>query len=346
MLKRIFFRSFYFILIFLTATVAQAQGDCPVIVDEALLRVGDNCGGIERNSACYGASLVKSTPITVPMPPDFFVTPGDRAQLIEFREIQPQPLNEEDHTFGVAVLNVQADVPGTLPGQAVILLLAGDTRVINEVAPDNTEKTPFQSFYFLPGTGKANCYEAEPLLTIQTPDNITINIVLNGVDTEMMPGTVLTLTPSVCTVHRGTAILRAGAKETALSTNQTLDVFIDDQGRIIGQPPIRAISQNEFIRGEQVQETLNALAETNGWDKHTLPIPVIFAPEPVVQSSCAVQHTVQLGESLEVIAQQYAASMAEINAANRINDPLLILPGQVLCIPNAGSGFVPLSAGG
>jgi LysM repeat protein len=49
-------------------------------------------------------------------------------------------------------------------------------------------------------------------------------------------------------------------------------------------------------------------------------------------------HTVQPGETLGVIAQQYGVTIDLIVAANDIENPDLIFPGQVLTIPDTSAG--------
>ncbi|NWF68461.1 MAG: LysM peptidoglycan-binding domain-containing protein [Chloroflexi bacterium] len=45
-------------------------------------------------------------------------------------------MNLENSEWGIATLSVQANIPNTLPGQAVTFLLLGDAQVENSVAPD------------------------------------------------------------------------------------------------------------------------------------------------------------------------------------------------------------------
>lgn len=271
---------FTLLLVFGTIGIIQAQTDeCPVIVDEALASIDELCASLGRNSACYGNSEVESTTVLDPRPEDFFDSPGDYAELIDLSEINPQPLDEVAQTFGVAVMSAQADVPDTLPGQAVIFLLIGDARLTNEVPPESEGQTPFQSFYFLPGISEPKCYEADPMLVIQTPGNITINIVLNGVDTEMSPGTLLTITPDVCTIHRGSIVQRVGDNTDVLYSNQTVDIFIDDEGKV-NVTNLRPISEREYDRGEIVQQALNDLAAANGWTEQYVREPRAYGEEP------------------------------------------------------------------
>ena len=352
MRKRIFLALF-----FITCTVAivQAQvSDCPGAVDTALKSVADICNPLNRNAACYGAKTVNSVAFDSPNPDDFFTTPGDRAELLKLREIQPQPLNPLDNSFGVALLNVQANVPNTLPGQAVIFMLMGDAKLTNEVAVDSKNESAFQSFYFLPGPGKKDCYEAEPTLTIQTPGNITVNMMFNGVDTEFSPGTLLTITPSVCTIHRGNIIQRVGTDKASLLANQTVDIHIGTDGKITVDD-LRDISEQEYQRGLQLQTTLNKIAVGNGWSEQLITPPRAYGEEPASAtvdatavpvgtaapadaSTCIAKHTVVRGDTLRKIADQYKTTIQAIVDANKIANPNIILPGQILCIPGSASG--------
>lgn len=346
-------------LFFLFAVaIASAQSDpCPTIVETALQSVDSICSSIDRNSACYGASVLDSLTVVQPRPVDFFDAPGDKAGLSQLREIRPATVDIENGTFGVGVLNLQANIPNTLPGQGVIFLIMGGARLTNEVELTSTTETPFETFYFLPGIGQSDCYEAEPMLTIQTPGNISVKIALNGVETEMSPGTLLTITPDVCTIHRGNIIRRSNGNQAVLLANETVEIFIDDAGAI-NVTGKRGITEAEYARGEEIQSVLNALADTNGWQEQFLSPPIAFAEEPTPEASieadsdatatpsaCDTQHTVKSGETLHMIAQKYDTSVLDIADANELDNPRVIYPGQVLCIPNPGSGFVALPKG-
>ncbi len=115
---------------------AQQNGDasCPALVELALSQLGNNCGNLDRNSACYGFNQVNST-FTEDVSTGFFSKPADRAGLATMKTINSAPLDLQKQQWGIAVLNVQANVPDTLPGQAVTFLLMGDTQVENAVEP-------------------------------------------------------------------------------------------------------------------------------------------------------------------------------------------------------------------
>jgi len=346
-------------LLSIVAVVVAQTEDCELIVTQALGSVDSLCEGLDRNVACYGSSLVDSETVVSPRPDDFFAQPGDMESLTNFTTIQPNPLNIETGEFGVTLLNVLANVPNTVPGQSVLLLLIGDAQLTNEINEENTEQSAFQSFYFRPGVGDTPCYESDPTLTIQTPGNITTTLYLNGVETEMSPGTLLTITDSVCTIHRGNIIRRDANGEIAavLLANETVDIFIDDDGAI-NVTNKRGISQREYERGELIQNALNGIAFENGWQSQFLVPPPVFDEEPssdagdsssssssTDSSDCDTQHTVRSGETLHMIAERYDTSVVGVAEFNGLDNPRVIYPGQVLCIPNEGSGFSPLPAG-
>jgi LysM domain len=337
------------ILLLCSVAIVQAQADdCPNIVEQALKPVGEVCDPLDRNAACYGSNSVKTVTVES-RPEDFFTAPGDKSELVAFREIQPQPLDAVAKTFGVAVLNIQANVPNTLPGQAVLFMLIGDARLTNEVK-DSADGTPFQSFYFLPSAGNLNCYEADPMLTIQTPGNIAVNMIFNGVDTEFSPGTLLTITPSVCTIHRGGIIQRVDNQIAGnLLANQTVDINIKETGEVVVNN-LRGISRREYDRGLQIQDAVNALSLANGWNEQLITLPRGFAEEPsatavAADPTCGAEHVVVSGDTLHKIGQRYNTSLQSIIDANNIVDPRLIRPGEKLCIPTPDSGFVGLSGG-
>lgn len=277
------------ILILLTAlgvfTLTSAQpavpggSACSPLVEQALIEVGNNCSDLSRNTGCYGYDQVNAS-FASEVAEDFFDQPADRAELIGLRTLQTSPLDLTGETWGVAVLNVQANVPNTLPGQAVTFLLFGDTQIENAVAPEQallpvnpisvavranqdrvnmrsgpgsnfnviasipngtslevdgrdetgdwarvtfddqlgwisvtliavsgstsidslpvvTDKinTPMQAFYFTTGIGATDCLEAPNLLVIQSPENLTVNLTVNGAEFSMGSTAALFSTP-------------------------------------------------------------------------------------------------------------------------------------------------------
>lgn len=120
----------------LSLAAAQAQGEvCPAIVQQALGDIGTTCGGISRNSACYGFNRVAAT-FSEPQASEFFTRAGDTSSLNLIDTLQTAPLDVVQREWGIAVMSVQANVPGTLPGQNAVFLLLGDSEIENNVPSD------------------------------------------------------------------------------------------------------------------------------------------------------------------------------------------------------------------
>jgi len=109
---------------------------CTALVKQALDAVGNSCTEMDRNNACYGYNNVAAEFAEVETPPTFSV-PSDRTALTNLSTIETAALDTELDTWGIAVMNVQANVPGSLPGQAAVFLLLGDVQVDNMVAPED-----------------------------------------------------------------------------------------------------------------------------------------------------------------------------------------------------------------
>ena len=60
---------------------------------------------------------------------------------------------------------------------------------------------------------------------------------------------------------------------------------------------------------------------------------MIFIVEKI-EKTVFVDHKVKYGESLWIIARKYGVSLKAITEVNKIRNPRLIKPGQVLRIPN------------
>lgn len=124
------------VLLMLAPLAGLAQGDsCPALVRQALESAGNNCNALDRNSVCYGYNRVGAT-FLESMADNFFSQPSDRAGLNQLDSLTTAPLDVPNDDWGIAVMNVQANLPGTLPGQAVTVMLIGDAAVENAVPPE------------------------------------------------------------------------------------------------------------------------------------------------------------------------------------------------------------------
>lgn len=118
---------------------SSAQGSpaaCNVIVDAALEAVDNACSGTARNQACYG-NFFSQAFFREGAPATQFESVGDIADLIVIDSLQLSELNIAEEQWGVVLMQAQANLPDTLPGQNVTFLLFGDVQMRDLSGSDN-----------------------------------------------------------------------------------------------------------------------------------------------------------------------------------------------------------------
>lgn len=195
----------------LSVSMAVAQDVCPDIVAEALTATDSFCSQIGRNEACYGNLQISAELADEDL---VFESQGDIVELTEVERLTLSPLIEESTQWGVALLNVQANIPDTVPGQGVMFLLFGDVDIEN--AGDAME-----AFYFSSGVGEAACNEAENGIMIHTPEGVgMVSLIANDVTIELGSTAVLTAQPDdLMTI----ALLEGNATVTADDVSQEFE---------------------------------------------------------------------------------------------------------------------------
>lgn len=417
---------FVLALLSVSQVVIQAQtGDaaCPALVERALTQVGSNCSNLERNSACYGFNQVQAT-FAQTVAADFFTRPADVAELAAVQTIRTSPLDLAQNAWGIAVMNVQANVPDTLPGQAVTVLLLGDTEIENAVDPatgslafpttvitqtatelrsasdpasaiisalppgtvldangispdgfavrvqvnnatgwvnrsainqiaalnslpviSGSALSPMQAFYFRNGPGQSACRQTPSLLSVRSPENITVDLTANGANIRL--GSLITLRTlnggdlMQLTVIEGRAILEPETPQqtiveqgftTTRCLNPAENLGIDGQqndqrvGRSCAWTPPQPATLEQLEEGQTAQALHERL------DLAQI-IPTATPPPPECPVGQTIIHTVATGENLFRISLRYNTSMGAIMAANGLTDPQLIFIGQRLTIP-------------
>ncbi len=181
--------TFGVLLLLLSFSLVTAQNlDCPELVKKALTAVANVCTNIGRNEACYGndrlqAELVKQ---------DTFTKPADKVPVGDIRTIRTFGLDEKSGTWGIVVMNVLANLPGTLPGQGVKFILYGDVSIKNVSGQGTPEVGPMQAFYFTTNPFKPGCKQAPAdSLVIQSPKGYRVTLNANGMDLDVGSSVVL-----------------------------------------------------------------------------------------------------------------------------------------------------------
>jgi hypothetical protein len=330
---------------FLTLTLAvtwtaaaQQRGTCSSLVERALQAVGNSCSSLDNNSACYGYNQVDST-FYSEVDPGYFSSVSDQTELTQLQTIQTAPFDIGNDQWGIAVMNVQANVPNSLPGAAVTFLLIGDSTIENEVDPEAafvpgepvsiltadetiarslpqvnanvvdtltsgtelladaldesgewvrvlaadrdawveiahldgadalsdlpvftaTSQSPMQSFYFSTGLGAPTCSEAPDVVTVRSPENLRVNLTVNGAEIGI-GSTISFKTDSegraVIVVQEGSMILPDGR---VVETGETVEVILNEDGEIESFEEIRPATEEELNLGRVSELFFNVL---------------------------------------------------------------------------------------
>ncbi|MCU0479684.1 MAG: SH3 domain-containing protein [Anaerolineae bacterium] len=138
---------------------AQEDDVCPPIITDAIMLAGESCDDLGRNSACYGHNQVMAS-FSSEDTAENFSEPADIAELADVVSISTAALNADESVWGLALMNVQANIPDTIPGQAVLFFLMGETEVENratqltEIVPTNITITASERVNIRSGAGR------------------------------------------------------------------------------------------------------------------------------------------------------------------------------------------------
>jgi hypothetical protein len=134
------------------------------------------CADLETGQACFVADRAGLTLRPVNDAPAF-AAPGDRINQTLFSRIDTTAYDPLSSTWGMALLNVQADPPGVASGQWVMVALYGEATVFD--AGNGT--APFQSMNIHTGFADPQCAEAPlPGVLIQNPTGVEAEVTING----------------------------------------------------------------------------------------------------------------------------------------------------------------------
>ena len=115
------------------AIASQAQ-TCSQTVESAFASLAEYCGDLARDSICYGNPQADAAFAS----DDFsagFAAAGDRASTIGLASVETGALDLAGGQWGIAALHLSANLPQTAGGPGIIVLLAGEAALINEVSP-------------------------------------------------------------------------------------------------------------------------------------------------------------------------------------------------------------------
>jgi hypothetical protein len=118
-----------------STVLAQAPA-CAPLVQKALQAVEDMCLDTGRNQACYG-----NLQLDAQFQPGFtnlsFSKPGERVDVASLKTLSSTQADPDSQLWGIALMKLQANIPDTLPGQSITLVVLGGS-VVDNAIPSNS----------------------------------------------------------------------------------------------------------------------------------------------------------------------------------------------------------------
>ena len=119
--------------------LAQNADTCTALVENALVSLDKSCDETGRNEVCYGNTSLAAE-FWEAAEALTFSNPSDIVPAISIRNISAAPLSVDERIWGLGFMRLQANIPGTLPGQNLTFLMMGDVQIENAVAPDDVRR--------------------------------------------------------------------------------------------------------------------------------------------------------------------------------------------------------------
>ncbi|MGJ3240083.1 MAG: hypothetical protein ACFE0Q_15355 [Anaerolineae bacterium] len=266
--------------------LVTAQDECPAEVDEAVLALNELCFEVGRNQACYGNGEIVAIPQTDAI--INFTVPGDTAPIADIDTLSLSPYETDLSDWGVALLVVQANLPDTLPGQNVTMLLFGDVALSNEGG----------AYYFASGIGTPDCNTAPNGLLIQTPEGVgEVTLTLNGINITIGSTAYFgTLEEGELTIALLEGMLSMAVEDSTVELNaeQFTRILLDEDG----------IASGEFAEPEPITDDLN------------LPIlPLELLPEAITDEETDVTNNLST-DVITPLSGNWSVEIGEINFAD------------------------------
>lgn len=325
-----------------TSTSNPVSLSCNQLIEQAVSTADTACDTLDTNQACYGHFQIDSELRAAEENQTKFADAGDIADLsnIQRLTLSPMVLAASPQTWGIALLKAQANLPDTIPGQNVILLLFGDAELRNVT-------TTLNAVTLRTGIGQPTCNEEpSPALLVQSPEGLQITMNFNGAEVTLGSTLYLTAVENgelVIATVEGTGIVSAFNTSRIVQPGAQVRLPLGTEDRLtVTGPP----SQPEPFNRKAIQ-----LAPLMLLDR-PVQIPQAIGPatatptsaptqsgQPSGSSACVPRsdwtatYTVQRGDTLSSIARRAGASVDDLQQGNCIVNPNNINAGLILRLP-------------
>jgi hypothetical protein len=226
--------------------VASPQSDitCQELIDRAMEASGDYCDQIGSNQVCYGNNTLSAELNSGENTK--FASEGDVVSVADLRRLAASPLNLASEEWGIAVFKVLANLPRSLPGETITMVVFGNTTLDNP-------SSNLQSFYFSSTLGQIQCDEV-PFdgLMITMPDGAGVRFIINGADMTLMGNASISATQNgsmEVSLYSGSAIISAngGTQLVTAGENTSMELGGPNGNSAVSPPsPPQPLSPEEL----------------------------------------------------------------------------------------------------
>ena len=232
----------------LTATaLAERNASCQALIDRTIQASDNFCSASASNTACYGNNTLRAE--LAPNAARRFSERGDTIPVNELQRLSASPLNLDNDEWGIAVFHVIANLPRSLPGETVTMVVFGNATLDNQSA----EGGGLESFYFSSELGQIVC-EKIPFdgLMITSPDGSGIRFSVNGAELTLMGNASIQAVKNgemEVSVYEGSARIVSNGEEQYFGAGQSTSVQLGGEN---GTEAISAPSEPRALSGEEL----------------------------------------------------------------------------------------------
>ena len=232
----------------LTATaLAQRSASCQALIDRTIQASQNYCNETASNTACYGNNTLRAE--LVPNTNRRFSERGDIIAVNELHRLSASPLNIESDEWGIAVFKVVANLPRSLPGETVTMVVFGNSTLDNRGGTGDS----LESFYFSSDLGQIVC-EKIPFdgLMITSPDGGGVRFSINGAELTLVGNASIKAVRNgemEVSLYRGSARIVANGQEQYFGAGQKVSVQLGGEN---GTESISAPSAPEPLTSEEL----------------------------------------------------------------------------------------------
>jgi len=145
---------------------------CELLIQKAIEASGQACNSTDSNTACYGNQTIVAE--LVPGANSAFSQLGDIVNIDELLRLAAAPLNVDKQEWGVVIMKLLANLPNSLPGETVTMIVFGNTNFTKDSGG-------LQAFYFASTPGGITCEQAPADgIMIDVPDGTGVSFTING----------------------------------------------------------------------------------------------------------------------------------------------------------------------